>query len=43
MCIVEITRNDHITRYSFKGWREALDFADDMRHLTTYLRVYRAT
>lgn len=42
MCIVELTRNGHTARYAFKGWLEALDFASDMRHLTTYLRVYRS-
>ena len=40
MCIVEYTLNNQISRYIFKGWREALEFASEYNINYTYLRIY---
>lgn len=40
MCIVEYTLNSQVSRYTFKGWREALEFASEYKRNYTHLRIY---
>jgi hypothetical protein len=40
MCIVEISARGNMLRYTFKNWRDAIEFVDDYAPGYASIRIY---
>lgn len=40
MCVVEINLHNQVLRYTFKGWREALEFTSEYTKDYIHVRIY---